>query len=215
MSVPPFLSLAEPHEAEQTIKKSRFIGNAAPITSEEDAQAFLTSVSDALPKANHHTFAYVIGDHDEITRQSDGGEPSGTAGSPLLNVITRLGLHNVIIVVTRFFGGIKLGAGGLIRAYGSTASLAAAGSVVARQRLARYQITLSYQQAEPLTPWLTDRVVTVVDTAYAVAVTFTVLVNAADATFVADLTSKTNGQAQIVDTGETFAFVPYDPETTK
>ncbi|HAT54466.1 MAG TPA: YigZ family protein, partial [Lactobacillus sp.] len=118
-----FLSLATAHENEQTIKKSRFIGYAAPIKTEADATLILDQVQAQHAKANHAAFAYVAGDHDDLTRQSDAGEPVGTAGSPILNVIQQNQLHNIIIVVTRFFGGIKLGAGGLIRAYGSTASL--------------------------------------------------------------------------------------------
>lgn len=101
----------------QDIKKSRFIGQAAPISSEEDARAFLATVSD--PAANHNCWAWRIG---QAYRFSDDGEPSGTAGKPILQAIDGQDLDGVVVVVTRFFGGILLGSGGLVRAYGGTAA---------------------------------------------------------------------------------------------
>jgi uncharacterized YigZ family protein len=101
----------------QDIKKSRFIGQAAPISSEEDARAFLAKVSD--PAANHNCWAWRIG---QAYRFSDDGEPSGTAGKPILQAIDGQDLDAVVVVVTRFFGGILLGSGGLVRAYGGTAA---------------------------------------------------------------------------------------------
>ncbi len=208
-----FLSLATAHENEQTIKKSRFIGYAAPIKTEADATLILDQVQAQHAKANHAAFAYVAGDHDDLTRQSDAGEPVGTAGSPILNVIQQNQLHNIIIVVTRFFGGIKLGAGGLIRAYGSTASLSIEDAqIVVRKALTRYKITLDYKLAEPLSAWLTAQVNSVVSTDYGVAVTITVLVASDNDDFIPDLTSKTNGQAVVTKLDEEFAEVPYLPE---
>lgn len=110
-------TLVAPVEFVQDIKKSRFIGQAAPISSEEDAKAFLASVSD--PAANHNCWAWRLG---QAYRFSDDGEPSGTAGKPILQAIDGLDLDGVIVVVTRFFGGILLGGGGLVRAYGGTAA---------------------------------------------------------------------------------------------
>lgn len=207
----PFLSLADAVTSEQIIKKSRFIAQATPISSEQAANEFLDSVSLEHKSANHHPFAYVIGDHDEITRQSDAGEPAGTSGSPILNVITQNQLHNILIVVTRYFGGIKLGSGGLIRAYGTSATqVVNVGRLVVRQSLSRFSITLPYALAEPLTHWLTERVITVEQTDYGTAVTFTVLVTTSDDTFTTDLTSKTNGQAQFEKITDLFDMVPYE-----
>ncbi|MBU2328597.1 MAG: IMPACT family protein [Alphaproteobacteria bacterium] len=110
-------TLLAPADFVQDIKKSRFIGQAAPIASEEEARAFLASVSD--PAANHNCWAWRIG---QAYRFSDDGEPSGTAGKPILQVIDGQDLDGVVVVVTRFFGGILLGSGGLMRAYGGTAS---------------------------------------------------------------------------------------------
>lgn len=110
-------TLVAPVEFVQDIKKSRFIGQAAPISSEEDAKAFLAKVSD--PAANHNCWAWRLG---QAYRFSDDGEPSGTAGKPILQAIDGQDLDGVVVVVTRFFGGILLGSGGLVRAYGGTAA---------------------------------------------------------------------------------------------
>ncbi len=110
-------TLVAPVEFVQDIKKSRFIGKAAPIASEEEAKAFVAAVSD--PSANHNCWAWRIG---QAYRFSDDGEPSGTAGKPILQAIDGQDLDGVAVVVTRFFGGILLGSGGLVRAYGGTAA---------------------------------------------------------------------------------------------
>lgn len=110
-------TLVAPVEFVQDIKKSRFIGQAAPIASEEEARAFLAKVSD--PAANHNCWAWRLG---QSYRFSDDGEPSGTAGKPILQAIDGQDLDGVVVVVTRFFGGILLGSGGLVRAYGGTAA---------------------------------------------------------------------------------------------
>lgn len=110
-------TLVAPVEFVQDIKKSRFIGKAAPIASEEEAKAFVAAVSN--PSANHNCWAWRIG---QAYRFSDDGEPSGTAGKPILQAIDGQDLDGVAVVVTRFFGGILLGSGGLVRAYGGTAA---------------------------------------------------------------------------------------------
>lgn len=102
---------------ETVIKKSRFIGHAKPVETEEEAVAFIESVKKEHGSATHNCSAYVIGERDQIQKASDDGEPSGTAGKPILEVIKQQGLKNTAVVVTRYFGGILLGAGGLIRAY--------------------------------------------------------------------------------------------------
>lgn len=117
--------------AEIVIKKSRFIGKAKPVESEEEAIAFIEAVKKEHWNATHNCSAYMVGERDQIQKASDDGEPSGTAGKPILEVIRQQGLKNVVVVVTRYFGGILLGAGGLIRAYtdGAVAGIAAAGPV--------------------------------------------------------------------------------------
>ncbi len=117
--------------AEIVIKKSRFIGQAKPVESEEEAIAFIEAVKKEHWNATHNCSAYMVGERDQIQKASDDGEPSGTAGKPILEVIRQQGLKNVVVVVTRYFGGILLGAGGLIRAYtdGAVVGIAAAGPV--------------------------------------------------------------------------------------
>lgn len=102
---------------EEEIKKSRFICHLKRVTSEEEARDFITSIKKQHHKANHNVSAFAIGEHQEIQRSSDDGEPSGTAGVPMLEILKKRELTNLVAVVTRYFGGIKLGAGGLIRAY--------------------------------------------------------------------------------------------------
>src|SRR5690625_4940686 len=104
------------------IQKSRFIGYTERVTSEEEAQSFIQTIKKKHYDATHNCSAYIIGEQDQIQKANDDGEPSGTAGIPMLEVLKKLFLKNTVIVVTRYFGGIKLGAGGLIRAYGSTTS---------------------------------------------------------------------------------------------
>eukprot|EP00741_Cyanophora_paradoxa_P009694 tig00001600_g9392.t1 len=111
-------TLAAPHSHTDVIKKSTFIACAAPCSSPEDALAFFESVRD--PEARHNCWAYKIGDN--IVKFNDDGEPGGTAGRPILAAIEGQGLTDVAVLVVRFFGGIKLGAGGLVRAYGGTAA---------------------------------------------------------------------------------------------
>src|SRR5690625_167654 len=104
------------------IQKSRFIGYVERVNTEDEANAFIQKIKKQHYNATHNCSAYIIGEHDQIQKANDDGEPSGTAGIPMLEVLKRLNLKNTAVVVTRYFGGIKLGAGGLIRAYSSTTS---------------------------------------------------------------------------------------------
>lgn len=103
--------------AEEEIKKSRFICYLKRVYTEEEARAFISEIKKEHHKANHNCSAFTLGERQEIQRSSDDGEPSGTAGVPMLEILKKREITNVCAVVTRYFGGIKLGAGGLIRAY--------------------------------------------------------------------------------------------------
>lgn len=109
-------------EAEFSEKKSRFIGYVRPVTTEEEALAFLNQIRTSHPAATHHVYGYVLQENN-IQRYSDDGEPSGTAGMPVLDTIKKEGLTDVIVVVVRYFGGTLLGTGGLVHAYGKAARL--------------------------------------------------------------------------------------------
>lgn len=156
---------------EQDIKKSRFILNIARITSEDDARAFIEKINKQHYKATHNVFAYLLGDNDQIQRYSDNSEPSGTAGVPMLEVLQKNGIHDVVAVVTRYFGGIKLGAGGLIRAYaGTTAEGVKAAGLVERLTRTKVTLTVDYKQADILQHWLTAHDYQIMTTTYDTAV---------------------------------------------
>lgn len=113
-------------------KKSKFIGYIKHVETEEDANEFIGSIKSKHWDAKHNVYAYILGENGAIQRSTDDGEPAGTAGRPVLEVIKGEGLTNVVIVVTRYFGGILLGTGGLVRAYGKAAKLAVENCVKVR-----------------------------------------------------------------------------------
>lgn len=123
-----YRTVRKENNREIVIKKSRFIGYAKPVESEEEAVAFIEEIKRLHRTATHNCSAYIVGERDQHQKASDDGEPSGTAGKPILEVIRNKGLKNVAVVVTRYFGGIMLGAGGLVRAYtdGAVAGIEAA-----------------------------------------------------------------------------------------
>ena len=125
----PYKSVKQRSEAEYTVNRSRFIGRCFPVDSEEAALCLLGDIRKKHWDATHNCFAYRIGDN-AAARFSDDGEPGGTAGKPIMDVLTGRGLTNVLCVVTRYFGGILLGAGGLVRAYSKSAAEAVAKAAV-------------------------------------------------------------------------------------
>ncbi|MDU5083075.1 YigZ family protein [uncultured Tissierella sp.] len=132
-------------EEETIINKSRFIGYAMPIETEEEALGFIEKIKTKHRDATHNVYAYVLGKDSNTQRFSDDGEPSGTAGIPVLEVIKKENLRNVVVVVTRYFGGIKLGTGGLIRAYTRGAKIGLdAGTIVDMVLHSRIKIRIDY-----------------------------------------------------------------------
>ncbi|MEY8626754.1 YigZ family protein [Staphylococcus equorum] len=111
------ITVKQEHTIENIISKSRFIAHIKPVESEDAAKAFIDAVKSEHREATHNCSAYTIGDQMNIQKANDDGEPSGTAGVPMLDILKKLEIHNAAVVVTRYFGGIKLGGGGLIRAY--------------------------------------------------------------------------------------------------
>jgi len=127
------------------INKSRFIGYAKPVNSEQEAIDFIEEIKSKHKDATHNVPAYVIGPNSNIQRYSDDGEPSGTAGVPVLEVIKKENLRNVVVVVTRYYGGIKLGAGGLVRAYTKGAKIALeAGLIVDKTLYKKINVRVDY-----------------------------------------------------------------------
>lgn len=130
---------------QQMIQKSRFIGYVRRVETEEAASRFIQEIKKKHHDATHNCSAYLIGEHDHIQKANDDGEPSGTAGMPILEVLKKQQLKDTAVVVTRYFGGIKLGAGGLIRAYGSTTTKALQSTGIVKRELAQeISITIDY-----------------------------------------------------------------------
>ena len=157
---------------EIVIKGSRFICHLARTDSEEAAMAFIQQIKKEHWKATHNCSAFLIGDHNEYQRALDDGEPSGTAGVPMLEVLKKQELHNVTAVVTRYFGGTKLGAGGLVRAYSSAVAEALKEIGVVVASLEQFvAVTVSYSLAGKLEYYLETNEITVTDKQYTDMVT--------------------------------------------
>ena len=132
-------------EAVQVIDKSRFIAHVCPVESREEADAFLAEIREQYKDATHNVPAMVIGDKSQIQWASDDGEPQGTSGAPMVQMMVKEGLTNLIVVVTRYFGGIKLGTGGLVRAYTSSAKLGLeAAGVCSVREMAELTVKIDY-----------------------------------------------------------------------
>ena len=142
-----YRTIKEDGQVQEEIKKSCFICHAKRVYSEEEARDFITAIKKEHYKATHNCSAFIVGERSEIKRTSDDGEPSGTAGVPMLGVLENHNLTNVCVVVTRYFGGIKLGAGGLIRAYAGSVALAVKEiGIIEIKEQAGISIQMSYAQ---------------------------------------------------------------------
>lgn len=171
------------HELE--IKRSRFICHLAPVGSVDDADAFIARIRKEFWDARHNCVAMVTGTMGDQARSSDDGEPSGTAGVPMLEVLRHRGMTDVVAVVTRYFGGVKLGAGGLVRAYGTAVSEALdRARIVHRRALTRVAIDVPHADAgrydNLLREWASHHDSVFGDVAYAEAATFEVWAPAAE-----------------------------------
>ena len=146
-----FIAPAKEIDVELTVKRSRFIGSVRISLDPDDASEKIKGFPEIFPKANHHCWAYRIGTENNLEHCSDAGEPAGTAGRPILGMLKRHSLQNTLLVVTRYFGGIKLGVRGLIEAYGEAAELAVteAGSVEMELNLL-LDLSCSYEHSKTL-----------------------------------------------------------------
>lgn len=188
------------------INKSRFIGYASPAETEEEALAFLQSIRQKHKDATHNCYAYIIGLNAGIMRYSDDGEPGGTAGMPIMEVLKAQGVVNVCVVVTRYFGGVLLGAGGLVRAYtqGSAVALKAA-EVVTMEPSVRYLCEVAYPLWDRVHHTLKAQPVQLLSSEFTTAVTFTLLMRQTDADAVlAELTRLTDGRIETLPEEELF-----------
>ncbi|RUS45415.1 YigZ family protein [Cohnella sp. AR92] len=206
--LPKYATVRQYGEAEIVIKKSRFIGHAKPVESEEEAVAFVEEIKKKHWNATHNCSAYVVGERDQFQKALDDGEPSGTAGKPILEVIKNRGLKNTVVVVTRYFGGIMLGAGGLVRAYtdGAVVGTDAAGLIV--NVLHREVIVdADYTWYGKIENELRNRAVRVGDVGFTDRVRVVCLPEAGDAErFAAWMTDLTQGQT-VIELGEEKYFI--------
>lgn len=194
-----YCTVAGEGEAEITEKKSRFIAHVKPIKNEQEAQEYIDAIKKQYWDARHNVHAYQLGERNEIQRYSDDGEPGGTAGMPVLDVLRGEDIKDTIIVVTRYFGGTLLGTGGLVRAYSKSAKegLLAAG-IIERILYQEISISVDYSTGGKVQYEVLQGQHLLKDTIYAENVEMVVWVEAAKAeSFVKDIVNVTNGQAVI------------------
>ncbi|MFJ7627474.1 YigZ family protein [Streptomyces sp. NPDC097595] len=192
------------HESE--INRSRFLCALAPAATEEEAQEFIARVRREHPTATHNCYAYVIGADSSVQKASDDGEPGGTAGVPMLQMLTRREVCYAVAVVTRYYGGVKLGAGGLIRAYGGVVgeALDALGTRT-RRRFRLATVTVGHQRAGRLENELRATGRTVREVRYAAEVTIEIALPDADVeAFRRWLADATAGEARVELGGEAY-----------
>ena len=201
-----YLSLAGETVTEKVIEKSRFITVTRHICGDEEAKAFIAEVSKKYSDATHNCYAYVADRLGNLLRFSDNGEPQGTAGMPMLEVLRARKLCEAVAVVTRYFGGVKLGAGGLVRAYsGCVAENLNGAKIVSYEPCCESDYAFAYTDADAATRFFTSRGADVVNTEYSDGVTFTVAVKKErEQEFNSALINAVNGRVRIVKGKEYF-----------
>lgn len=200
-----YYTVSEAAEASFIEKRSEFIGYIAPVKTGEEAVNFINTIKAKHRKAKHNVYAYILR-KDNISRYSDDGEPQGTAGVPLLDVLQKRGLTDVCVVVTRYFGGILLGGGGLVRAYSHAASLACDSAHTMDMCLChRLKICTDYGMYGKLTYILPNFETITVNSDFADSITLELLVLSKKlSALISEITEITNGSAEITDCGELF-----------
>lgn len=186
-------------EGEIVEKKSRFIATVRPVTSEEEATAFINEMKKKYWDAKHNCSAFVIGDNQEITRCSDDGEPAQTAGRPMLDVLLKEEIHNTAVVVTRYFGGTLLGTGGLVRAYQKATQEGLAASVIIDKQIGRkLTVGTDYNGLGKIQYLAAKEELTTLDTIYTDKVEMIFMVPEEKQTsFEKEITEATSGNADI------------------
>lgn len=199
-----YSTVCGPGTGEIIEKKSRFIADVFPVASEEEAQAFIEKIKKQYWDARHHCWAYVIGRNPGTERMSDDGEPAGTAGKPILEVIKGRNLTDVLVIVTRYFGGTLLGTGGLVRAYTSAAAegIACAG-ILQKKHGVRLRIHTDYNGLGKIQYLLSQCGIDIQDTVYTERVEILSAVeDDAVRKVVREITEGTNGRAGIEECGK-------------
>ena len=207
-----FRTIKEDGQVQEEIKKSRFICHAKRVYSEEEARDFITAIKKEHYKATHNCSAFIIGERSEIKRTSDDGEPSGTAGVPMLGVLENHNLTNVCVVVTRYFGGIKLGASGLIRAYAGSVALAVKEiGIVEIKEQAGIQIQMTYAQYQEYGNFLKEHHLMEIETNFTDQVETMIFVDKENKEHIkSELIEFYNGKVILVDKGLREVEIPVD-----
>lgn len=190
-------------------KKSRFIAHVFPVHSEEEASEYIEQIRKKYWDARHNCHAFVIGPNNETSRCSDDGEPSGTAGRPILEVLQGRGIHDALVIVTRYFGGTLLGTGGLVRAYSQAAQAGLqASSIMTKQQGRKISIKTDYNGIGKLQYIVGNRQISVADTRYGEAVEMDILVPEEEvASLTKEITEATAGKAEMDISDELFFTV--------
>lgn len=194
-------------------KKSRFIATVKPVKSEEEAVSFINEIKKKYWDARHNCSAFVIGKRQELTRCSDDGEPAGTAGRPMLDVLLKEDIHDAAVVVTRYFGGVLLGTGGLVRAYQqATKQGLLASDIIEKQDGSILLIRTDYTGIGKLQYLFAQEKITVIDTEYAADVLVKAVIPEADRERIEKIiTEQTNGTAK-QEWGDEVTFAEHDGE---
>ena len=203
-----YLTIATEAQAEFIEKKSRFIGTIKPVTTEAEALELISSLRSTHWKASHNCYAYILREGN-IQRYSDDGEPQGTAGVPMLEVLKREEMTDIVVVVTRYFGGTLLGAGGLVRAYSHSAKIALdAAKIIRMCQCVEFALELPYPQYESVSRMLEPYPMQLLDTGFADNVTLYVRMREdAYPAFNEKLTEFSAGRLEPVVTGELFTSI--------
>ncbi len=207
-----YRTIGESGYGEYEEKKSRFLGEIHLVQSEEEAQELVAKARRKHYDARHHCYSYIIGVDGGSRRAADDGEPSGTAGVPMLKVLEGAGLANVIVIVTRYFGGTLLGTGGLVRAYTQAAKAALEKAQIVQMALCSHlEIVIEYSALDSVLYYLRQENLAPVDTQYTDKVTLT-LVAKADRSekLTAGIRKITNGSAVITDIGKEYEPIPIE-----
>ena len=205
--MPGYITVKNESHFEYEDRKSVFIGQAMPVSTEQEALSFIDSIKKQYPDARHHVYAYVLRENS-IMRFTDDHEPQGTAGMPVLDVIRKNGCTDVVIVVTRYFGGTLLGTGGLVRAYTSAAIGALEGAEIIRYDIySKMQFSVSYSDYGKITQTLSDNGFRIENTLYDADITIEGSIIKSDVEKLEkELVEITSGRIKIQILGEEFAF---------
>lgn len=205
-----YLTIARDGSAQIEVKRSRFLCTLERVADEDSARAVVERLRKQHWDARHHCSAFVLGSDGAVQRSSDDGEPAGTAGAPMLDVLRGHEVSDVVAVVTRWFGGVLLGAGGLVRAYGDAvrAGLESVGTLQ-RELVVEHTVEVSHADAGRLESELRSRGVSVLDVAYDAAVVLRLGVRAADVAGFAPMVAElTGGTVNPVETGSRWVDLP-------